>query len=492
MKKIVVILLLTTFQLATAGWLDLISFFHQKDKKVNFSQAAINAQKWERNKLFFKAPVLTSNDILKELEKREINRRRLETAAINAQILNSKQNHFISYQLYKKASKLQNQSKKKIDDYIESIQFNESKPQKKISVKRALNKVLRSKDILEELEKREINRPRLEAAAINASILNSKQNPYHIISYQLYKKASKKLPNQSKKKIDDYIKSIQSNKSKPQKKISVKSALNKVLRSKDSKTILNIPKQYKLDSVNENVPTFEQPWLHFLLSKKFLIGGNNIEDKECLLATALILWGADINRLDDKRRTPLHCALRDTKHLDVRKNKGYSNLKMVQLLIDTKADINAQDKKGNTPLHYAIKRRNPAAITLLLDYGANPNIQNEKGETPLLFAIKRTLEIQHHADSFAHQKKDPFVMMDLPYNESIKAMLQTKYRPIINLDLKDKGNKDYKGGNSVRSILNETYQRKNYKDTIRLAIEQYETFFEEKRNNLNDSFMILS
>ena len=89
----------------------------------------------------------------------------------------------------------------------------------------------------------------------------------------------------------------------------------------------------------------------------------------------LINYGGDVNARDEKRVTPLHCA--------VSKN----NYECTKVLLKMNADINAQTSVGYTPIRIAAQNKKFSIVQLLLSNDKNkPNleIRDKLGNTPLL------------------------------------------------------------------------------------------------------------
>jgi len=99
--------------------------------------------------------------------------------------------------------------------------------------------------------------------------------------------------------------------------------------------------------------------------------------EEEVLATVqcLLAHGANVNRRDDKGRTPLHYATL----------KQYPEV--AQLLIEHGAEVNTIDENGEYPLHQAAAYKDTAIAQLLIENGADINCQSNSGTTPLLIAI---------------------------------------------------------------------------------------------------------
>jgi serine/threonine-protein phosphatase 6 regulatory ankyrin repeat subunit B len=87
----------------------------------------------------------------------------------------------------------------------------------------------------------------------------------------------------------------------------------------------------------------------------------------------LLNAGADLEALDDWRRSPLHEAVMADKHA------------VCKVLIDRGAEVNVRDERACTPLHMATSK-SVSIVELLLKRGANANLRDGDGQTPLHFA----------------------------------------------------------------------------------------------------------
>jgi cytohesin len=91
------------------------------------------------------------------------------------------------------------------------------------------------------------------------------------------------------------------------------------------------------------------------------------------MVVRLIGFGADVNRIGDEGRTPLHVAMR-------------TNLDVVRALLAAGARHDAKDSRGFTPLHAACSESRPDCVAELLKAGADANASTAKRQTPLHIA----------------------------------------------------------------------------------------------------------
>lgn len=126
-----------------------------------------------------------------------------------------------------------------------------------------------------------------------------------------------------------------------------------------------------LNSLNEIHGSKNTPLIYTIRSHKV--------DK----AAALIRYGADVNKRDDRGYTAFNL----TFHLSL--FNGETEFDEIRnLLIEYGADINIPDKKGRTPLHEEIQCQNIKNIKFLLKNGANPFLCDNKGRDCIKYAFK--------------------------------------------------------------------------------------------------------
>jgi ankyrin repeat protein len=118
--------------------------------------------------------------------------------------------------------------------------------------------------------------------------------------------------------------------------------------------------------------------LHILVSEKAP------SDNFLHLALLFLEHGAEVNKLNRFKETPLHLAIR------------WKQFKLAELLLEHGADPNAQDVIGSTPMHALsvaeIEIENEDNVLnfahVLLKHGAGVNRQDDDNQTPLHIAIR--------------------------------------------------------------------------------------------------------
>ncbi len=91
----------------------------------------------------------------------------------------------------------------------------------------------------------------------------------------------------------------------------------------------------------------------------------------------LVDLGADVNKANDKGRTPLHAAYLG----------GYTDL--AAHLLELGAEVNPQDMDGHTPLHLIAEQGNLEMAKVLLGHGAAVGVTDYDGECPIHVAARR-------------------------------------------------------------------------------------------------------
>ncbi|MBA4386803.1 MAG: hypothetical protein C0404_02410 [Verrucomicrobia bacterium] len=107
---------------------------------------------------------------------------------------------------------------------------------------------------------------------------------------------------------------------------------------------------------------------------------------------ALLKQGADVNKADDKGRTPLFCAV---------ENQKISN-QVLDLIMGAGAELNKTNCNGRTALMVALLSGNISAARHLVERGANVNTKDAKGMTTLMLAVT--------GDHIAADGPDPEIM----------------------------------------------------------------------------------
>lgn len=101
-----------------------------------------------------------------------------------------------------------------------------------------------------------------------------------------------------------------------------------------------------------------------------------LNSKMYLRIGSLLEQGADLDRKDDRGRSPLTVMVIN------------GNTDMVRLLLQYGANINSIDNEGYTALHYAVEKGSLTIAQMLIQGGAETNSINNKEETPVYLALK--------------------------------------------------------------------------------------------------------
>jgi ankyrin repeat protein len=96
-----------------------------------------------------------------------------------------------------------------------------------------------------------------------------------------------------------------------------------------------------------------------------------------VICERLITAKAEINEVDNKKRTPLLISARHNTSTDI-----------IKLLIDIGAKTDIADLEGNTPLHFAAIGGKLDVGSYLISVGTNPYTRNRKGFVPYELAAE--------------------------------------------------------------------------------------------------------
>ena len=102
-----------------------------------------------------------------------------------------------------------------------------------------------------------------------------------------------------------------------------------------------------------------------------------IRKKRFGIAETLIEGGADTNAENDQGVTPLHMLSEAWRYND---DEGI-NLNLVLLLLKNGAEVNRRDRAKHTPLHLAVRGSQFMVAESLLEHGADINAENDQGMT---------------------------------------------------------------------------------------------------------------
>ncbi len=133
-----------------------------------------------------------------------------------------------------------------------------------------------------------------------------------------------------------------------------------------------------------------------------------IWEGEIAQAYKLIDTGVDLNMRDDKGRTALIYAIRD------------SNPKLALYILGKGADFNLKDDKGWEALHWSVDQSEKLVRDYLLKNGADVNALSIEGDTPILVAAKgyddSCIKVLHtHGGNLNHHNQAGYSAMMIAY-----------------------------------------------------------------------------
>ncbi len=151
-------------------------------------------------------------------------------------------------------------------------------------------------------------------------------------------------------------------------------------KDKDGKTALNWAEELHHDALAALLrskmvllPSGSTPSPQHVSLLQAIAKGDTEETKR-ILATPEGLQ--ELNRKDDKGKTPLSHVLLGLEH---------SDLAITKQLIEAKADIEVRDETGATPLIQAMKKGLTDVLEVLIEAKANPNAIDNRGRTALIW-----------------------------------------------------------------------------------------------------------
>eukprot|EP01015_Nassula_variabilis_P014894 TRINITY_DN2238_c0_g1_i11.p1 TRINITY_DN2238_c0_g1~~TRINITY_DN2238_c0_g1_i11.p1 ORF type:complete len:265 (-),score=59.32 TRINITY_DN2238_c0_g1_i11:52-846(-) len=113
---------------------------------------------------------------------------------------------------------------------------------------------------------------------------------------------------------------------------------------------------------------------------------NSNADASFELESLLLRYGADVNTIDKRHRTPLHYAFVKIGHPF--EKSSIDPVETVTSLLGVKGcNVNIRDAWGKTPLHYAAQRGSNISGLYLMKQGADIDSLDEDDNTPLNIAF---------------------------------------------------------------------------------------------------------
>lgn len=141
------------------------------------------------------------------------------------------------------------------------------------------------------------------------------------------------------------------------------------------------------------------------------------------LVKYLIAKGADLNAMDEMKRTPLHWAV------------FYNYEDLVFILISKGAGLNRKDCDGMSPLHISAMKGYKKITEMLIKYGAFKNSRSKKGYTPLHEAarngqidivqllIKEGAELENPGSEASDGSTPLFEAVEGGYSEIVRILI---------------------------------------------------------------------
>lgn len=143
--------------------------------------------------------------------------------------------------------------------------------------------------------------------------------------------------------------------------------------------------------------------------------------KDASMVRLLLDKGANVEAVDQHKKTPLHHAVIE----------GFEE--MVKLLLGKGAKVKVKDYRGSTPLQVAIAKGANPIISMLLDNGADIEARNEGGMTALHQAVSYgsistvRLLMERGANLYArgNRGETPMILAHRKHYKKVRELLNT-------------------------------------------------------------------